>query len=125
MKTSCVTLLSLLLVVAQVWFASVNAAAALEGRLAAPGAGESCCDGPKTHHCSCCVGPSESRPSAGPIAPAPANSNPLPAGPLSADLTVLWWLPPPPVVEPIPVAESPSSTLAAVPLFLRHGALLL
>ena len=124
MKTTCATFLSLLLVLAQVFLLPAKAVAAGQAGHCAQVSAEACCR-PKAHSCSCCVDRSESRPTQSAAIPAPANSSPLSAGQLSAILTALWSLPAPPACVPAPVADASLATPAAVPLFLRHGALLI
>lgn len=125
MKTTCATLLSLLLVLAQVFLLPANAVAATQSGHAAQVSAESCCNGPRAHSCSCCVDRSESRPAQSAAIPAPANPSPLSAGPLSAILTALWSLPAPPACVLAKAADGSPTTPVSVPLFLRHGALLI
>ncbi len=125
MKTSCVTFLSLLLVLAQAFFfvpATVSAQTASQG---AKVSARSCCDGPEAHECSCCVNRTASRPGQFPAVPAPTTSGVLAAGPLNAVVTPLWVLPAPPACLPASVPDASLSAPATVPLFLRHGVLLI
>ena len=125
MKTPCATFLSLLLVLAQAFFflpATVSAQTASEG---AKVSARSCCDGPTAHACSCCVNRTTSPPAQFPAVPAPTSSGALAAGPLNAVVTPLWVLPAPPACLAASAPDASFSAPAAVPLFLRHGVLLI
>lgn len=124
MKTACATFLSCVLMLAQVFLLPANVVATSQAGHGSQVSAESCCR-PKAQACSCCVERSESRPVQSAGIPAPANPGPLSAGQFSAVLTVLWSLPAPPACEPTPATDASLAAPVPVPLFLRHGALLI
>lgn len=127
MKQTCALLLSLVLLVAQ--FALATTACGAETMPAVRSAGHSCCAPaqPAKVACnaSCCV-TSQSGPgdTTAPGAPVPTSARSLQF--VAALLVALWTFPAP---ADLPASLSASSTDAAsappVPLFLRHGALLI
>jgi hypothetical protein len=125
MKATCATVLSLLLVLAQVLFTSPSASAANGSVPSVMTAEHACCDVPQVNCCACCVQRSDSRSVQLPALPPPVSSGPVLTGQLSAVLTALWTLPAAPAREVSPAAESSSAATVAVPLFLRHSVLLI
>ena len=127
MKQTCALLLSLVLLMAQ--FALATPACATETMPTARTAGHSCCAPaqPVKVACNapCCVtSPSGPRDTTAPGAPVSASARSLHF--VAALLVALWTLPAP---ADLPASLSASSTDVAsappVPLFLRHGALLI
>jgi hypothetical protein len=123
MKTTCATLLSLLLMLAQVLFFPAQAKVVPTGG-AVELAADSCCSGHRAHRCSCCVEESASQPAPVAAVPAPGANDSLAGPPLPA-LTLALWSLPPPSPGTSAVAEAAALASPAVPLFLRHGALLI
>lgn len=124
MKTTCATLLSLLLMLAQVLFFPAQAKVVPAGG-AVELAADSCCSGHRAHRCSCCVEESAGQPAPVAAVPAPGVNDSL-AGPQLPALTLaLWSLPPPSPDNSAVTAETAGFAPPAVPLFLRHGALLI
>ena len=68
---------------------------------------------------------SAAQPAPQPAVPAPDDSRCLTASQLGAMLTALWSLPDPPAVGPLPTVAAALTAPLPVPLFLRHGALLI
>ena len=124
MKTTCATLLSLLLMLAQVLWVPARANVAVTNAVAEIAA-DSCCSAPRAHRCSCCVEESAGQPAPVAAVPAPGANDSL-AGPQLPALTLaLWSLPPPSMGTSAGATEAAAFAPPAVPLFLRHGALLI
>jgi hypothetical protein len=124
MKTTFATLLSLLLMLAQVLFFPAQAKVVPTGG-AVELAADSCCSGHRAHRCSCCVEESASQPAPVAAVPAPGANESL-AGPQFPAVTLaLWSLPLPSSGTSAVTAEAAAFAPPAVPLFLRHGALLI
>ena len=124
MKTTCATLLSLLLMLAQVLFFPAQAKVVPTGAVAEVAA-DSCCSASRAHRCSCCVEESAGQPAPVAAVPAPGVNDSL-AGPQLPALTLaLWSLPPPSPDNSAVTAETAGFAPPDVPLFLRHGALLI
>ena len=124
MKTTCATLLSLLLMLAQVLFFPAQAKVVPTGG-AVELAANSCCSAPRAHRCSCCVEESSGQPAPVAAVPAPGVNDSLAGPPLPALTLALWSLPPPAPGTSAGAAEAAAFAPPAVPLFLRHGALLI
>lgn len=125
MKATCITLLSLLLMLVQVAFASPTRSPAAAAGTVIQSSKHACCEVRQANCCACCV--DSSRPGAGqlPAVPAPSSGQSLSLSQLSAVLTVLWSLPAVPAHPATAAFDSASEAPPAVPLFLRHGALLI
>ena len=124
MKTTCATLLSLLLVLAQVLFAPAEAKVIPTGSVAEVAA-DSCCSAPRAHRCSCCVDESENPPAPLAAVPVPGADDSRVGPPLPALTLALWSLPLPSPGNSAVTAEAAAFAPPVVPLFLRHGALLI
>jgi hypothetical protein len=124
MKTTCATLLSLLLMLAQVLFFPAQAKVVVTGAVAEIAA-DSCCSAPRAHRCSCCVEESAGQPAPVAAVPAPGANDSLAGPPLPALPLALWSLPPPSPGTSAGATEAAAFAPPAVPLFLRHGALLI
>lgn len=124
MKITCATLLSLLLVLAQVLFVPAQPKVVPTGAVAEVAA-DSCCSASRAHRCSCCVEESENAPAPVAAVPVPGADDSRVGPPLPALTLALWSLPlPSPGTSAVP-AETAAFGPPAVPLFLRHGALLI
>lgn len=124
MKTTCATLLSLLLMLAQVLWVPARANVAVTDAVAEIVA-DSCCSAPRAHRCSCCVDEAEAAPAPVAAVPAPGGDDARVGPPLPALTVALWSLPLPFPGTSAGAAEAAAFALPAVPLFLRHGALLI
>jgi len=121
MKALCATLMSLLMLVAQVFAAVPPPAVAQEGQPA----DSACCGIIRQNCCACCLAaPVASVPVAATV-PAPAAKTTVPVFQAIAWLTVASLLPDASCLEASPARESPPPASSAVPLFLRHRTLLI
>lgn len=125
MKTACATLLSLWLAMAQLWLAPTAVPAAGGSAGNSPAVAESCCEGPRAHHCVCCVEPAARSAAPRPAVPAPDDARLLSAATPAVPPMALWTLPNPAASVCGSGWQAAPAAPQGNPLFLRLGALLI